>query len=230
MFTPVSQWSSLITSHAQFVRDDRATVAVKMEVPEPKPTDVPQFSLLPTESLELNRWYRLEIQTSATELKVTGGLHAPDASGVWALPFFTGSAPHVAVVGYTTKHPLQLAVGFSEPIELSTLPLGEFASQNGTSISKCFDFGNGCLTQTTAAADGIGIDLTAAPDFTKPLELVLGTSTMGAGSTVGDSAAGAGYGAELTSKGLVTTVEPSMWAPSDPDAHGWAWGGVAPGP
>ncbi len=203
-----------------FLAKDGRKIGAQVEVVEPKLSEHGlghRFDVLPREALAPDTWHSLSVSTDAAlAVKVEDGLGLKD--GGWSVPFFTGSAPQVSRIEWSTKSADRVYVQLSEPVELQSLVASGLVKAGTANLSVCVELGGKCAGPSdTPALDGLEIRLTQPLKDVSGVAVVLPELAMGSGRTVKDGALAAGL--PLTGK---TLVFPSADVGSSPCQSGHA--------
>lgn len=192
-----------------FASSGGRSTPVELQAVEPKLSDPGlghRFDILPSRELSPDQWHALVV-TSDDSLTVTG---AASTSWTWRLPFFTGSAPHVARLEWTAKSPASLHVRLTEPMELKEINLKSLVRQGGFNIAECVELGGKCLgADDSPALEVLVVRLQKSIADVTGLGLFLPEQAAGAGRTVKQGADAAGLSFE--GKDLFAPSGPLPW-------------------
>lgn len=225
-YGPSEPYHTLLGERAKFVGSDGTTTPASitaLEVKYGEPGLGDRIGIVPASKLAPGQWYSLEIQEDSKLAVRSLGSSGAD-SNPWRLAFFTSSAPHLTRSQWSPKDVTILRLEFSEMLDLGTVAVHKLVSQGGVPISKCVLIGGTCtLTTPTLVAGVVHVQLTTVPDTNQPVTVLLGNGVMGEGQTVAEGSKTATYYSELTTEGLVTSVD---WKDCQPgNAKCWTWHG-----
>jgi hypothetical protein len=147
----------------------------------------------PGAQLRPDEWYTLSVQQGA-DLQVSNDRAIEEVAarpvGVWTIPFFTGSAPHVRAleVPVGAKDGSYVRVHFSEPVRLEDIDSARILTAGGRAYGKCVLLGGACATSLNDTLAEV-VDISPAgrlSDMSGPLAVNLGRTIRGSGRTVGE--------------------------------------------
>jgi hypothetical protein len=218
--------TALVEAQSYFLDSKGAKVAAQVLAVAPKePADTASLQLKASTPLEHDAWHWAVIEPN--ESLLVAGVESPD---VWAVHFFTGSAPRpVTALGSSAKNPRILTIELSEPMDASTIEPSGLVKLGQKSASACVLRGGGCADRTQPFVTN-SLDVQLNTDFAPVAVLIaLSGSASGSGRTVAEGAAASGeayFGGKL-----VVDVAASDWSTcSDADNSTYCWSDKKPLP
>jgi hypothetical protein len=147
----------------------------------------------PQAQLRQDEWYTLSVQQGA-DLQISNDRTIEDVAarpaGIWTVPFFTGSAPHVRAIEVPSgaKDGSYVRVHFSEPVSLADIDAARILTTGGRPYGRCLLLGGQCATSLNDTVSEV-VDIAPVGrvgDMTAPLAVNLARSVRGSGRTVGE--------------------------------------------